>query len=867
MAKNFRHTSFFTCISNDFGPRSSNLLRHLKKLLLLELKLNTRRNFLLACRSDGLVPNFINSNCTFNFQFISFKNSVKFHNHVKFLKKKLLNIVISDVIKKSKITHFQIVKTKSKLELLIPLGILHEFLTRQTIYLNSLFTHKTLNLNKKLETLKMKTFNNGTSKAYNFIEAGASHHLNTTNYSIGLNETLLSSELDTLNPSKWLVNLSDVTVPPDTAHFLSLGHNFSLTNTSKCFSPQHLIAEFENKIPAIPAEKRESLRSSFVNILTNHMIHIRNLKPNHAANVVTGFLKSHPNILVTRADKGQVTVLLNRHDYVDAGTDLLQDTTTYKNLSKNKNTTAQNLNNTLVKNWNNKKYISDQMARWLTTKTSTCPRLYLLPKIHKPVLAYRPIVSSINGPLHELGKFIHKKLLPLTRDHFSYIKNSTHFKSLVQNIMIPNDHILISLDVSSLFTNVPFSLVESAINEKKEKIVGNVPPTEIIKAVEIIMHNTSFSFDNKYYQQIFGLPMGSPLAPICADLVMQKLESCCLKKLDFKPIFYYRYVDDILLCIPKDKIQSTVDSFNNYHPRLRFTFETEINNRIPFLDALIIHENNKLSFDWYKKPTFSGRCLNFLSNHPLSQKIAIVINLVDRIVSLSDKQFLKKNLRCARHILEMNGYPSEFVNYHIRLRLEKLSSSNVPTNLVDVDTSEPDPVNLMVVPYSACLTAKLKKLFRPLNTKIISKASNKMSLLFGSTKDKIIYNENSHLIYKINCSDCGMAYIGQTGQYLKTRMYQHQYSLGKPKDNNKSPKDKDTEKLNTNGKTALVRHASEFQHEFDFDKVKILDKETSRSKRNILEMYHIKKESYNSVNFKTDVKNLAHIYNHLIYDF
>lgn len=135
------------------------------------------------------MPNFINSNCTFNFKFISFKNSVKFHNHVNVLKKKLLNIVIADVIKKSTITHRQISTTKSKLELLIPQGILHEFLTRQTIYLNSLFTQKTVDLKKKLEKLKMKTFNNATTKAYNFIETGTPFQYNESFYESQRNGT------------------------------------------------------------------------------------------------------------------------------------------------------------------------------------------------------------------------------------------------------------------------------------------------------------------------------------------------------------------------------------------------------------------------------------------------------------------------------------------------------------------------------------------------------------------------------------------------------------------------------------------------------------------------------------------------------
>ena len=58
------------------------------------------------------------------------------------------------------------------------------------------------------------------------------------------------------------------------------------------------------------------------------------------------------------------------------------------------------------------------------------------------------------------------------------------------------------------------------------------------------MKNTFFEYDNEYYHQIFGTPMGSPISPMLADLVSQDLEEVVLKKLSFKIHSYYR-----LLCL------------------------------------------------------------------------------------------------------------------------------------------------------------------------------------------------------------------------------------------------------------------------------------------------------------------------------
>ena len=53
--------------------------------------------------------------------------------------------------------------------------------------------------------------------------------------------------------------------------------------------------------------------------------------------------------------------------------------------------------------------------------------------------------------------------------------------------------------------------------------------------------------------------MGNPISPILADIVMQDLESC------FDSIFYFRYVDDILLCVPKNLINYTREIFNIFN--------------------------------------------------------------------------------------------------------------------------------------------------------------------------------------------------------------------------------------------------------------------------------------------------------------
>jgi len=68
-------------------------------------------------------------------------------------------------------------------------------------------------------------------------------------------------------------------------------------------------------------------------------------------------------------------------------------------------------------------------------------------------------------------------------------------------------------------------------------------------------------------------------------------------------------------------------------------------DRINFLDVTLIIENGIIKFDLYKKPTNSGRYLNFLSNHPMEHKKGVICGLFDRIVLLSHPSFHTKNIK------------------------------------------------------------------------------------------------------------------------------------------------------------------------------------------------------------------------------
>ena len=97
-----------------------------------------------------------------------------------------------------------------------------------------------------------------------------------------------------------------------------------------------------------------------------------------------------------------------------------------------------------------------------------------------------------------------------------------------------------------------------------------------------------------------------------------------------KPIIYFRYVDDILIEVDdKDIIQKTINILTNQSV-LHFTYESEINGAIPFLDVFIQKTNNSYNTSVYTKPTNLWFCLNGRSECPLQYKINNINAFVKR---------------------------------------------------------------------------------------------------------------------------------------------------------------------------------------------------------------------------------------------
>jgi len=168
--------------------------------------------------------------------------------------------------------------------------------------------------------------------------------------------------------------------------------------------------------------------------------------------------------------------------------------------------------------------------KWLSS-----PRLMAFLKFTKKNHPFRIIVSSINTALYPLASFLQRIIFNSLTHNDKYVKNSFELYRSLSGTRICSPNILISLDVISLFTNIPQDLAIEIINRwTLIENNTNIPMEDFISAIKLILSSTFFTFNNKIYRKTFDTPMGSPLSPIIADIVLQEFEEKALNNLDFK---------------------------------------------------------------------------------------------------------------------------------------------------------------------------------------------------------------------------------------------------------------------------------------------------------------------------------------------
>ncbi|CAF1510868.1 unnamed protein product, partial [Adineta steineri] len=352
-------------------------------------------------------------------------------------------------------------------------------------------------------------------------------------------------------------------------------------------------------------------------------------------------LSKNKSIIITRPDKGRGVVIMDREDYIQKMNAILDDKSAFTIIDYDPTYRTENHLIKFLGTLKQDGFISEQEHRLANPIGSRPARIYGVPKVHKTGNPLRPVMSATKTVAYGLGQMLSTRLNALRSSSYM-IKDRFDFVRKLKTLEL-GDKIMVSFDVTSLFTKVPLNdtinLILNQMYPKCPEKCKTEKRTDLCKQcrnrwdfnhlLQLATSETHFIFNNKMYVQHDGVAMGAPLAPVIADIFMSYLENSLMD--DLKKIGvceWFRYVDDTFVLIePKTKVEKVLEKLNNFHPSIQFTPQVEKNYSLPFLDVWITRspETKKFQTAVYRKETFTGLMTKWNWFVPIAYKKASVV--------------------------------------------------------------------------------------------------------------------------------------------------------------------------------------------------------------------------------------------------
>ena len=444
----------------------------------------------------------------------------------------------------------------------------------------------------------------------------------------------------------WVRNISSRPLDENETQILSYGLKHSVT--PKRIPTDDIVSSVESVLASqreLPESTKDDIRSRIASTLQSASLTDCKLTKDELHALKR--LRNDKDIVILPADKGRVTVVMDKKDYTDKMDSLVNDKQTYEPLKRDPTPALQRRLNGKLLDLKKTETIDIQLYYRLRCRVPQSPKLYGLPKLHKPNIPMRPIVSFYGSPTYQLSKHLTNILKPLTDKSRHKLQSTDNFIDAIKAIQIPDDHKLVSFDVKSLFTSIPLQLAldctKTAIN--KSHYQPPLPTDDLMDLLHLCLTSTYFQYNGKHYKQLHGTAMGSPVSVVVTEIVMQNIEEQALATYSETLPLWLRYVDDTITALHESKINEFHEHLNEQNTNIQFTKEIEENGKIPFLDCLITRETNTLRTTVYRKPTHTDRLLDQKSYNPTSHKATTVRTLTRRaqIVCDSDDSLTAKS--------------------------------------------------------------------------------------------------------------------------------------------------------------------------------------------------------------------------------
>lgn len=581
---------------------------------------------------------------------------------------------------------------------------------------------------------------------------------------------------------KAVVNLTKVVIPEDIMLALSFGYKFLFPFNTNDSNIHEILAQIEQTVEqSISEASHIEAYAEIAHILRarNRFQENENLQwLNFISDRTKRFFKKHEKIFATKSDKGGHTVVIELDEYRSKLRSLLND--------PNYILVEEDILAELVKA--ETKWISILNRKHETRNITagfgpfepnilSLASFYGLPKIHKKDAPLRPITVTINTPGYKLSKVFDIMLKRVFQVKDIHVKDSFGFKRFIDEVKIDEEDVLISFDIVSMYTNIPYTLAKDIIMNASGDFLKHfgIGKRILEGMVDFLLKECMvFTALDQTFRQTNGLPMGSCISPTIARLSMDRIIYTLLKEIP-DITFIKVFVDDTITAIKPCNVMKALNVLNNFLPdKIRFTMEREnVEGRINFLNMTLERKGGKVITNWYRKSFASGRLVNYFSSHKRTTVINTAAHFIKTVLFLSDPDFFRANEQLVITTLRENSFPettitalmNECYTYMKPFFKEKTHENKLKNEY-------------RIFPHAMCKSREVKRVILRLkkpNIRIAESTKNTKINHITTHKTRIPIEKRTNLVVIAKCQ-CGNKYkinrtnLNETGEITARRI-------------------------------------------------------------------------------------------------
>ena len=208
---------------------------------------------------------------------------------------------------------------------------------------------------------------------------------------------------------KWVMNISSKELSALKRSAFEKGLKFAIAPHK--IPTAEIVATVKESISQLNDDRRYLVRAEVSSILRCAKPPPKNIQKDVFNALIA--LKKDLDRLVLSADKGNCVVVLDKQQYHDKALSLLNDKSPYAVLNPDPTGKTQRKLNKMLLDLKKAGKISDSTYKMLYSSDGLCPRFYGLPKIHKPGIPLRSIVSFVNSPTYAISGYLARILSPV----------------------------------------------------------------------------------------------------------------------------------------------------------------------------------------------------------------------------------------------------------------------------------------------------------------------------------------------------------------------------------------------------------------------------------------------------------------------